>query len=109
MVGLGLELRQFLVNLASGSRSVRPVKANAGSTPLQFCGSLERRQGKGNACKSALVGACRAFLGLDRFPQMMAAMLGISEDVRVTALHLVADAIEHILDCEQAGFLGHLR
>ena len=36
-------------------------------------------------------------------------MLGIAEDVRVAALHLVADAADHILERELAGFLGHLR
>ena len=36
-------------------------------------------------------------------------MLGVAEDVRVAALHLVADAVEHVVEREMAGFLGHLR
>jgi hypothetical protein len=36
-------------------------------------------------------------------------MVGVAEDMRMAALHLVGDAIENILKREQAGFLGHLR
>ena len=36
-------------------------------------------------------------------------MLGIAEDMRVAALQLVADAVEHVVEREMAGFLGHLR
>jgi hypothetical protein len=40
---------------------------------------------------------------------MMAAVLGVAEDVRVAALQLVANALEHVVEREMAGFLGHLR
>src|SRR3546814_10441541 len=49
----------------------------------------------------------RAFLGLDLFPQMVAAFGTVAEDVRVAALHLVADRGRDIGEVEQAGFLGH--
>jgi len=38
----------------------------------------------------------------------MTAMLGIAEDVRVTAFHLAADLADNVLEREMAGFLGHL-
>ena len=34
---------------------------------------------------------------------------GVAEDVRMAALELVADAVEHVVEGEMAGFLGHLR
>src|SRR3546814_13124361 len=49
----------------------------------------------------------RAFLGLDLFPQMVAAFGTVAEDVRVAALHLVADRGRDIGEVDQAGFLGH--
>ena len=39
----------------------------------------------------------------------MAAVRGIAEDMRMAALHLVADAADHVVEREMAGFLGHLR
>ena len=39
----------------------------------------------------------------------MAAMLGVAEDVRVTAFHLVADPVEDVVEREMTGFLGHSR
>ena len=36
-------------------------------------------------------------------------MLGVAEDVRVAALHLVADPLDHVVEREMAGVLGHLR
>ena len=40
---------------------------------------------------------------------MVAALVGAAEDVRVAALHLVADAVDHVVEREMAGILGHLR
>ena len=39
----------------------------------------------------------------------MAAMLGVAEDVGVAAFHLVADAVDHVLEREMSGFFSHLR
>ena len=36
-------------------------------------------------------------------------MLGVAEDVRVAAFHLVADAADDVLEREMSGFLSHLR
>ncbi len=36
-------------------------------------------------------------------------MLGVAEDVRMPALHLVANAVDDVVQREFAGFLGHLR
>ena len=36
-------------------------------------------------------------------------MLRVAEDVRMAALELVADAADHVLEREMAGFVGHLR
>ena len=36
-------------------------------------------------------------------------MLGVAEDVRMAAFHLVADAVDDVVEREVAGFLGHLR
>ena len=36
-------------------------------------------------------------------------MLGVAEDVRMAAFHLVANAVEDVVEREFAGFLGHLR
>ena len=35
-------------------------------------------------------------------------MLGVAEDVRMPALHLVANAVEDVVQREFAGFLSHL-
>ncbi len=34
-------------------------------------------------------------------------MLGITEDVRMAAFHLVADAVQDVVERELAGFFGH--
>ena len=39
---------------------------------------------------------------------MMAAMLGVAEDMRMPALHLVANAVDDVVQREYAGFLGHV-
>ena len=94
MVGLGLELGEFLVDLGARAGRVGPVEADASGSALELGGPFKRRQRQGNAGKRALVGIGGAFLGLDLLPQVMTAMLGIAEDVRVAALHLVANAVE---------------
>ena len=91
MLGLGVELGQFLVDLGARAGRVGPVEADAGGAALQLGGALQRRKRQRDAGERALVGVGGALLGLDLLPQMMAAMLGIAEDVRVAALHLVAD------------------
>ena len=109
VLGLGLELGQFLVDLRARAGHVGPVEADAGRAALELRGAFERRKREGDARKRALVGIGRALLGLDDLPQVMAAMLGVAEDVRVAALHLVANAIDDVVEREQSGFLGHLR
>jgi hypothetical protein len=46
-------------------------------------------------------------LGLDLFPEMMPALGLPEEDVRMAALHLLADRVDHVAEREMAGFLGH--
>jgi hypothetical protein len=90
------------------SVGVHPHEADPGGATLQLGRTFQRWQRECNAGEGALVGIGGAFLGLDDLPEVMAAMLGIAEDVRVPALHLVGNALEHVLEREQASFFGHL-
>ena len=74
---------------------------------MELRGAFQRRQGERHAGERTLVGVRGAFLRFDLFPKMMATMFGIAEDMRVPALHLVANARDHILERELVGFLGH--
>src|SRR3954453_15677686 len=98
MLSLGVEFGQFLVDLRAWAAHVWPVEPGTRGAALQFGGAFERRKRQRYARQGALVGTGGAFLGLDDFPQMVAAMLGIAEDVRVTALHLVANPADHVLE-----------
>src|SRR5512138_2976079 len=109
MVGFGIQLRELLVKLGPWARRVRPVEADPRSPALQLGGAFERGKCQGDTGESALVGIRCAFLGLDLLPKVMTAMLGIAEDVRVPALHLVADPVEDVVQAEMSGFLGHPR
>ena len=91
------------------ARRVGPVEADARGAALELGRAFERRKRQRNARERAFIEVGLAFLGLDVFPQVMAAMLGVAEDVRMPALHLVADAVDHVLEREMAGFLGHAR
>jgi hypothetical protein len=66
-------------------------------------------EGEGDAGQHAwIVGLGSALGGLDLFPAMMTAGRIVAEDVRVAALHLVADAVEHLGQGEVPGFGRHL-
>ncbi len=108
----GFDFGQFLVDLGAGAARVGPVEAGARGAFLELLGA---KQG-GEAERDAFEGAygLRALTplrpplrGLDLFPQMMAALGCAEEDVRVAALHLVADRSDHVREREMAGFLGH--
>ena len=107
MLALGVELGQFLVDLGARTGRVGPVEAGARGPALQLGGALERRKRQRNAGQGAVIGRLLALGGLDFLPA--GAVLGIAEDVRMAALHLVADARDHVVQREMAGFLGHLR
>src|SRR4051812_1785569 len=109
MLAFGVELGEFLVDLGTWAAGVGPVEPDAGGAALQLGRALQRRKRQRNAGQGAGVGGCLALGRLDFLPQMLAAALGIAEDVRMAALHLVADACKHISEREMAGFLGHLR
>src|SRR6185369_9203443 len=96
MIGLGFELGQFLVDLGPRTGHVGPIEAGPCSAALKLGGPLQGWKSQSDAAQGALVGIFGAFLGLDDFPQMMAAMLRVAKNVRVTALHLVADAIDDV-------------
>ena len=97
----------------SSSILARGPEASGQSKPSRAARrcSLAARSSAGsarrNACKRALVGLAARSSALICLPQVMAAMLGVAEDVRMAALHLVADTIDHVLEREQAGFVGH--
>ena len=56
MLGFGVELGQFLVDLGARACDVGPVEAGARGAALQLRGALERRQGQRDAGQRALVG-----------------------------------------------------
>jgi hypothetical protein len=100
VLGFGVELGEFLVDLGARAGNVGPVESGSRGAPLKLGGPLQRRERQGNAGERALVGVRGALLGLDLLPQMMAAMLGVPEDVRVAALHLVGNAVEDVFEGE---------
>jgi hypothetical protein len=98
--------------LARAPLAIWPVEAGACGALLELFGAEQ----SGEAECDAVQRACRlrALLrlrpplrGLDLFPQMMAALGLAEEDMRVAALHLVADRSDHVREREMAGFLGH--
>ena len=107
MIALGIELGQFLVDLGARTGWIGPVEAGARGTALQLGRPFERRKRQGNAGQGAFVGRYFALGGLDVLPA--GTVLGIAEDMRMTALELVADARDHVLEREMAGFVSHLR
>src|SRR6185369_5585798 len=109
MAGLGFELSQFLVDLGPRTRHVGPIKAGTSCAALQLGGPLECRKSQCDAGQRALIGVLGALLGLDDFPKVVAALLGVAENVRVAALHLVADAVDDVRKRKMARVLGHLR
>ena len=109
VIGFGVELGQFLVDLGARARRVGPVEADASGASLELRRAFERRKRKCNTGQRAVVARFLALSSLDFFPQMMTAMLHVAEDVRVAAFHLVADAADDVLERELAGFFGHSR
>src|SRR5205085_11101494 len=89
MVGFGVQLGQFLVDLSAWATLVGPVEADASCAALQLGRAFKRRKGERDARQGALIGICRTFLGLDDLPEVVTAMLGVAEDVWMAALHLV--------------------
>ena len=108
MIALGIELGQFLVDLGARTGRIGPVEAGARGTALQLGRPLERRKRQRNAGQGAFVGRASRSAAL-MSSHSRAAVLGIAEDMRMTALQLVADARDHVLEREMAGFLSHLR
>ena len=99
MIGRGLgQFDQLLVDLGARAARIRPIEPGSRGALLQLGSALQRRQRQRNPGQCALVGLNGAFLGLDLLPQVMTAMLGITEDMRMTTLELVANPPNDVVD-----------
>jgi len=110
------EFRDLLENLFHDWPGIGPVEADARRAPLNLCRAQQRRQGQGDAIEDAfrhprLTRAGLPLAGLVFLPGLALRRgrgnLGVPEDMRVAAQHLVGDRRGNIIEGEELGFLGH--
>ncbi len=106
----GVELGELFAQLVDHTRSAGPVEAHACGPLAELGGPCERGQADGDTVEHTAPAARRAFARLLRLPGRRylrgAVRARLAEHVRVTALELVADRIDDVVECEDPGLLG---
>ena len=109
-----IQFRQFMVHLAAYRGCFRPVEAYLGGFLLDFSCPLQGRQAGGDAIQGAVMGPAlgRPLLLLDGLPvDLHGGFVGgvrLAEHMGVTAHHLVAQHLNHVVEVEQAFFPSYL-
>jgi hypothetical protein len=106
LVGCILNLGNFFENLCLCAIGIGPVKTSPRGPLLDFFGTQQGGEAKGDTGERARIVIAFAFQRLDAFP---IGLLRISKDVRVTSQHLFGNGVGHIVKAEMACFVCHLR